>query len=113
MEMLGKVRRMHLRDKLTTRAAALALTRRSIERIVWRRQLGQDHGQIGINGRKRPPTAVYPWGPHDAMIEFGAQIDCVHKFIYGHNNSTSYNQGETRAICKRKANAVLSRMLIC
>ena len=47
---------------------------------------------------KRPPTAVYPWGPHDAMIEFGAQIDCVHKFIYGHNNSTSYNQGETRAI---------------
>lgn len=48
--------------------------------------------------RKRPPTAVYPWGPHDAMIEFGAQIDCVHKFIYGHNNSTSYNQGETRAI---------------
>jgi hypothetical protein len=48
--------------------------------------------------RKRRPTAVYPWVPHDAMIEFGAQIDCVHKFIYGHNNSTSYNQGETRAI---------------
>ena len=47
---------------------------------------------------KRPPTAVYPWVPHDAMIESGAQIDCVHKFIYGHNNSTSYNQRETRAI---------------
>ena len=47
---------------------------------------------------KRRPTAVYPLVPHDAMIEFGAQIDCVHKFIYGHNNSTSYNQGETRAI---------------
>ncbi|OFJ49550.1 hypothetical protein BA896_012385 [Janthinobacterium lividum] len=25
-------------------------------------------------------------------------MDCVHKFIYGHNNSTSYNQGETRAL---------------
>ncbi|WP_193315734.1 hypothetical protein [Janthinobacterium aquaticum] len=47
---------------------------------------------------KRRPTAVYPWAPHDAMIEFGAQIDCVHKFIYGHNNSISYNQGETRAV---------------
>lgn len=32
------------------------------------------------------------------MIESGAQIDCVHKFIYGHNNSTSHNQGETRSI---------------
>ena len=32
------------------------------------------------------------------MIEFGTQIDCVHKFIYGHNNSTSFNQGETRPV---------------
>ena len=28
------------------------------------------------------------------MIESGMQIDCVHKFFYGHNDSTSHNQGE-------------------
>ena len=69
-------------------ANANALTAKSDALIVLRAK----------NQGKRRPTAVYPWVPHDAMIEFGAQIDCVHKFIYGHNNSTSYNQGETRAI---------------
>lgn len=38
------------RQRLTARAAALALTRRPIDRIVRRRQLGQDRGQIGIDG---------------------------------------------------------------
>lgn len=32
------------------------------------------------------------------MIKFGAQINCVHKFIYGHKNSTSHNQGERRPV---------------
>ncbi|OEZ90872.1 hypothetical protein JAB8_17970 [Janthinobacterium sp. HH106] len=32
-------------------------------------------------GNRKRPTTVYPWTSHDAMIEFGAQIGCVHKFI--------------------------------
>lgn len=31
------------------------------------------------------------------MIEFRTQIDNVHNSIYGHNDSTSHNQGETRS----------------
>lgn len=48
--------------------------------------------------RKRPLTTVFPLAPRVAMIEFGAQIDCVHKSIYGQNNSTSPNQGQTGSV---------------